>query len=164
MERPVSDTIVRLYIVVGVPISFDFRPETRNEIKKIQWFRIDDLPVDRHDNSKNALGIYANSFYSVIPFVNPIKDFIQTRSGQWMSFTNHVTTPKFHKIFHPQQQHQNKKQKCTPKGRILFRQSSSGGGGASVEVENGGDRFGIIRLARAWQDVHLDWNVILKDL
>lgn len=104
LERPVSDTFVRLYIVAGVPKSFAFHPETRNEIKNIQWFPVQDLPTDKHDNSKNAIGVYPNNFYGVIPFVNDLKEWIRIKKG--LPPTTNDVMKKLFRSYSPNQ-HQN---------------------------------------------------------
>ncbi|KAK6050831.1 hypothetical protein COOONC_11665 [Cooperia oncophora] len=68
--------MVRLYIVPDVPTDFPFAPQTRNEIRKIQWFNVWDLPTDRNDQF-HKLGILSNhNFYTVMPFVQDLQKYI----------------------------------------------------------------------------------------
>jgi hypothetical protein len=51
--------------------------------RKIAWFSVTDLPKDRNDDVGCArLGLHANNFYSVHPFVNDICNFIQRERGE----------------------------------------------------------------------------------
>ncbi|KAK6109518.1 Dcp2 box A domain family protein [Brugia pahangi] len=73
----VNDTLIRLYIIRDVPIDFPFAPNTRNEIGKIQWFCIWDLPKDRNDIvTCERIGMSPSSFYTVIPFVKELQAYI----------------------------------------------------------------------------------------
>ncbi|KHJ97441.1 hydrolase, NUDIX family, partial [Oesophagostomum dentatum] len=76
LQKFVNETMVRLYIVPDVPTDFPFAPQTRNEIRKIQWFNVWDLPTDRNDQF-HRLGILANhNFYTVMPFVQDLQKYI----------------------------------------------------------------------------------------
>nr|CDJ90465.1 Dcp2 and NUDIX hydrolase domain containing protein [Haemonchus contortus] len=75
-EKFLNETMVRLYIVPDVPTDFPFAPQTRNEIRKIQWFNVWDLPTDRNDQF-HRLGILSNhNFYTVMPFVQDLQKYI----------------------------------------------------------------------------------------
>ncbi|XP_039963354.1 mRNA decapping complex subunit 2 [Bactrocera tryoni] len=73
----------RLYIVRNVSLDTQFSPRTRNEIKCCDWFPIDSLPVNKNDAiSKAKLGINANSFFMIMPFVKRLKKWVHDkRSG-----------------------------------------------------------------------------------
>ncbi|KAK6750745.1 hypothetical protein RB195_002611 [Necator americanus] len=76
LQKFVNETMVRLYIVTDVPTDFPFAPQTRNEIRKIQWFNVWDLPTDRSDQF-HRLGILSNhNFYTVMPFVQDLQKYI----------------------------------------------------------------------------------------
>ncbi|VDM65926.1 unnamed protein product [Strongylus vulgaris] len=76
LQKFVNETMVRLYIVPDVPTDFPFAPQTRNEIRKIQWFNVWDLPTDRNDQF-HRLGILSNhNFYTVMPFVQDLQKYI----------------------------------------------------------------------------------------
>lgn len=64
IEMNIRETYIRLYIIAGVSKSEHFHPLTRNEIKKIQWFPIKDLPASRQENKLNP-----NAFFMVIPII-----------------------------------------------------------------------------------------------
>lgn len=77
IERQVMDRLVRLYLVVGVPRDTAFSPRTRKEIKAIEWFSIADLPSHKRDQAPRAtLGLNANAFFMVMPFVKPLRKWI----------------------------------------------------------------------------------------
>ncbi|RKP14875.1 DCP2-domain-containing protein [Piptocephalis cylindrospora] len=65
IERSVREQRVKLFVVEGIPEDTPFIPQTRKEISKIEWHRIQDLPVHSRDREK---GVY-NRFYMVVPFV-----------------------------------------------------------------------------------------------
>lgn len=70
----------RLYVVCNVPLGTEFAPRTRNEIKCCEWFPIDLLPNSKTDfECKNKLGINANSFFMVMPFIKKLKKWVATR-------------------------------------------------------------------------------------
>uniref|UniRef100_A0A915ERI7 mRNA-decapping enzyme 2 n=1 Tax=Ditylenchus dipsaci TaxID=166011 RepID=A0A915ERI7_9BILA len=73
-----NDTLIQLYIATDVPMDHDFQPHLRKEIRKISWFSIWDLPKDKFDEKAcSKLGLTANNFYTVLPFVNDIRNFIR---------------------------------------------------------------------------------------
>lgn len=81
IESVVSDQFTRLYIVPNVPRNTNFQPQTRNEIKSCEWFRLEYLPVSRHDTvSKQNLGINSNSFFMITPFMKRLKKWVNDRT------------------------------------------------------------------------------------
>jgi len=80
IENHIRDQLTRLYIIVGVPGDFQFKPLTRNEIKGFKWFPIYGLPTTRRDNNcKVVTGFGANAFFMVIPFIKGIRKWILGR-------------------------------------------------------------------------------------
>ncbi|CAI2351412.1 unnamed protein product [Caenorhabditis sp. 36 PRJEB53466] len=73
LQKFQNETMVRLYIVKNVPKDYNFQPQTRKEIRKIQWFKVDDLPTDKTDQVPTHLRGY--KFYLVMPFVNDIRTY-----------------------------------------------------------------------------------------
>lgn len=67
----------------NVSLDTQFSPRTRYEIKCCDWFPIDSLPVNKNDAiSKAKLGINANSFFMIMPFVKRLKKWVHDkRSG-----------------------------------------------------------------------------------
>ncbi|KJH52210.1 Dcp2, box A domain protein [Dictyocaulus viviparus] len=76
IQKFVNETMVRLYIVPDVPTDFPFAPQTRNEIRKIQWFNVWDLPTDRSDQFYRSRRPSNNNFYTVVPFVQDLQKYI----------------------------------------------------------------------------------------
>uniref|UniRef100_A0A1I7TE16 mRNA-decapping enzyme 2 n=1 Tax=Caenorhabditis tropicalis TaxID=1561998 RepID=A0A1I7TE16_9PELO len=74
-QRFINDILVRLYLVKNVPKDFNFQPQTRKEIRKIEWFKIADLPTDKTDEIPAYL--HGNKFFMVIPFVKDIQLYVQ---------------------------------------------------------------------------------------
>jgi len=77
IEMHLRETYLRLYIIAGVNRNENFQPRTRNEIKKIQWFAIKDLPASRQENKLNP-----NAFFMVIPIIKSLKRWIYERRTQ----------------------------------------------------------------------------------
>ncbi|XP_055645557.1 m7GpppN-mRNA hydrolase-like [Toxorhynchites rutilus septentrionalis] len=73
----------RLYLVPDVPYSTNFRPQTRNEIRRIKWFPIESLP-----NSNAEVDVSMNGgleFFRVHQFVAEIQRTIRLYNrGQMM--------------------------------------------------------------------------------
>lgn len=83
IEHQLNDQLNRLYIISGVSKKTDFKPQTRNEIKSLEWFKVADLPSHKKDPTpKNNLGMTTNSFFMVMPFMKPIRKWIANKSGR----------------------------------------------------------------------------------
>lgn len=83
LEHNFQDHQVRLYIVPGVPEKTVFQPQTRGEIKGIEWFYIGDLPSHKKDTiSRENLGLNPNAFFMVMPFVKGLKKWISATRQQ----------------------------------------------------------------------------------
>ncbi|XP_028411780.1 m7GpppN-mRNA hydrolase-like [Dendronephthya gigantea] len=77
LENSLHDHLVRLYIIPNVPIETEFKTRTRGEIKDIQWFSVYDLPLHKKDSRmKEKIGLAANNFFMVLPFVKDLKKWI----------------------------------------------------------------------------------------
>jgi mRNA-decapping enzyme subunit 2 len=77
IERELHDQTTRLYIVQNVPTETVFAPRTRMEIKSCEWFSLEHLPTHKTDTiCKTHLGINANSFFMIMPFVKRLKRFL----------------------------------------------------------------------------------------
>lgn len=82
IEQKISDQVVRLYIIPGVPKDTKFYPKTRKEIRNIEWFPIEKLPSHRNDMTpKSKLGLAPNRFFMAIPFIRPLRDCISRLKG-----------------------------------------------------------------------------------
>lgn len=54
----------------GINENVKLQPRTRNEIKSVEWFSINDLPTNKKDmTSKVKFGVGPNSFFMVLPFI-----------------------------------------------------------------------------------------------
>jgi mRNA-decapping enzyme subunit 2 len=82
LEHTFNDQLSRLYIIPGVPRNTGFMPATRCEIKSIQWFPVDQLPCTKKDTTpKDKLGLGANSFFMIIPFMRRIRLWIEGKKA-----------------------------------------------------------------------------------
>ncbi|XP_013403114.1 m7GpppN-mRNA hydrolase [Lingula anatina] len=80
IEHRVSDQLAGLYIIPNIPLNAKFKPKTRNEIKSLKWFKVDHLPVHKKDQTpKTELGLSANTFFMIIPFIKPLRKWIASR-------------------------------------------------------------------------------------
>lgn len=59
----------RLFIIPGVPESTIFTPQTRKEISKIAWHKVEALPTKYGQD---------NSYYNVVHFVKKLRNWIQS--------------------------------------------------------------------------------------
>lgn len=83
IEGVLNYQYTRLYIVPNVPAETIFVPRTRKEIKACEWFQLDCLPSHKTDTvCKTSLGINANSFFMILPFVKRLKRWLADNSGK----------------------------------------------------------------------------------
>lgn len=93
IEGVLNYQYTRLYLIRDVPIETVFVPRTRKEIKCCEWFSIEHLPTHKTDPvSRNHLGINANSFFMIMPFVKRLKKWINEQSSQGIN--NHPVSKK----------------------------------------------------------------------
>lgn len=86
IERSISDQFTRLYIVKGVSLDTKFHPKTRKEIRSLEWFRVDQLPIHKRDlRCKEEVGIPPNSFFMIIPFIREIRRWIRSQKNLGIS-------------------------------------------------------------------------------
>jgi hypothetical protein len=58
-----------LYLIPGVPSDTEFAPRTKCEIRDVQWFPVEALPLTKKEGMpENNLNIGANNLYMVMPF------------------------------------------------------------------------------------------------
>ncbi|GMT25023.1 hypothetical protein PFISCL1PPCAC_16320, partial [Pristionchus fissidentatus] len=77
IQKMVNDTMIRLYVVKDVPMDYKFEPQTRCEIRKMKWFNIWDLPLDRMDQVSASKGFQPKHFYGVVPFVQDLQNYVK---------------------------------------------------------------------------------------
>ena len=90
IELPIRGHQVRLYIFRKVPMDYEFQPQTRKEISRIEWYQLSDLPAFRkksgqnNANDTNGSGLNNNKYYMIAPFMPPLKKWvaIQKRKEQ----------------------------------------------------------------------------------
>ena len=68
IEIKVREQHIRLYVFRGVPTDTHFKPRTRKEISKIEWYKLSKLV-------KNKLN--TNRLYMVAPFLRPLEQWIE---------------------------------------------------------------------------------------
>eukprot|EP01113_Clastostelium_recurvatum_P001313 TRINITY_DN10531_c0_g1_i1.p1 TRINITY_DN10531_c0_g1~~TRINITY_DN10531_c0_g1_i1.p1 ORF type:complete len:534 (+),score=134.40 TRINITY_DN10531_c0_g1_i1:145-1746(+) len=86
IEVTVREQKVRLFIICDVPEDTPFMPRTRKEISKIAWIPINELPTVHNSQAKDIPPIPVpshvrkpNNYYTVVPFVNRIKQWVRDR-------------------------------------------------------------------------------------
>lgn len=68
---------MRLYVFRGIPMHTNFKPRTRKEISKIQWYLLSELPAFRKKGQHDPESVVnANKFYMVAPFLVPLKKWV----------------------------------------------------------------------------------------
>eukprot|EP00164_Ancoracysta_twista_P022480 GFYU01041416.1.p1 GENE.GFYU01041416.1~~GFYU01041416.1.p1 ORF type:complete len:247 (-),score=45.82 GFYU01041416.1:198-938(-) len=65
IELVIKQQKIRLYIIPYIPEDTHFEPQTRKEISKIEWHKIDDIPAGKPDDSTPKKGNY----FMVGPFL-----------------------------------------------------------------------------------------------
>lgn len=87
LENNIHDHQVRLYIVAGVNESYNFQPNTRGEIKDIQWFNINHLPTHKRDPTpKDEIGLMANNFFMIHSFIKPLRKWVSEKKESMYSY------------------------------------------------------------------------------
>lgn len=82
-EARINDQTVRLFVITGIPYNTKFQPQTRKEIRELQWFPVDALPSHKRDTTtKIQLGMGANNFFMVIPFMKSLRRRIAMQMGR----------------------------------------------------------------------------------
>uniref|UniRef100_A0A1I7XJ53 mRNA-decapping enzyme 2 n=1 Tax=Heterorhabditis bacteriophora TaxID=37862 RepID=A0A1I7XJ53_HETBA len=97
IQKFFNDTMIRLYIVNDVPMDYPFAPQTRNEIRKIQWFNLWDLPMDRNDQATRSTGLSKNNFYTVMPFMQDLRAYVRREQSRRAKVENRAV--KTHKAY-----------------------------------------------------------------
>lgn len=106
IEQKITDQLVRLYIIPGVSKDTKFNPKTRKEIRNIEWFPIEKLPCHRNDMTpKSKLGLAPNRFFMAIPFIRPLREWINRLKGESTDseddFTNKTDNTARSKSYRP---------------------------------------------------------------
>lgn len=77
------DQHLRMFVFRDVPMDTVFEPQTRNEIGKVAWYNLRDLPAFRKkkavkQNEGNGVNAIPNAskFYNVAPFLVPLKKWV----------------------------------------------------------------------------------------
>lgn len=87
IEVTMREQHMKLFVFRNVPMDFEFQPQTRKEISKIQWYKISELPTvkknkQHQEGAKDALAGNANKFYMVAPFLGSLKKWIAQQRKQ----------------------------------------------------------------------------------
>lgn len=86
LENNIHDHQVRLYIVAGVDEFYNFKPNTRGEIKAIRWFNVSHLPTHKKDMTpKEEIGLNANNFFMIHTFIKPLRKWISDKKKSMSS-------------------------------------------------------------------------------
>lgn len=86
LQALINDQTVCLFLIPGVPTSTHFAPKTKNEIRELRWFVIDDLPTTRKDVGTNPnCKLTAANLFMVLPFMKGLKKWV----GQYRRIQNH---------------------------------------------------------------------------
>lgn len=80
IKKNFHGTDIKLYIVAGVDLTQEFKPAGMGEIRKIDWFFIDELP-DSFDEKPTG-HMSKNSFFMAIPFIRDLRKWINRKKKQ----------------------------------------------------------------------------------
>ncbi|KAK0417147.1 hypothetical protein QR680_012853 [Steinernema hermaphroditum] len=93
-QKFIKKTCTRVFFVKDVPLDFEFKPRVRNEIKKIQWFKVSELPNSHLSFVRIRNGPVQRNFFTIWPFVDDLQAFVKNelkqRTGSMMSPKNHL--------------------------------------------------------------------------
>ena len=79
----VNRQFIQLYIVAGVMNDTQFEAKTRGEIAEFRWFPLNDLPASKDEAlARSKLDPELGSFFTVVPFVERIRDWVRNRYRQ----------------------------------------------------------------------------------
>eukprot|EP01130_Rhizamoeba_saxonica_P007875 TRINITY_DN3185_c0_g1_i1.p1 TRINITY_DN3185_c0_g1~~TRINITY_DN3185_c0_g1_i1.p1 ORF type:complete len:289 (+),score=68.62 TRINITY_DN3185_c0_g1_i1:716-1582(+) len=93
VELRIKEQMVKLYIVPFIDEDTEFAPLTRQEISKIEWKVVEDLPVSYNqakEMNKKKKGNVEN-YYMVVPFVQKLRSWILRKKNR-MNNQNAVPT------------------------------------------------------------------------
>lgn len=77
IEHIIFDRYNRHYLIAGVSEGTAFQPQTRNEIKCVTWFYIDDLPRYRNDQrSKRNINLSPHLFFKIVPIMKELLEWV----------------------------------------------------------------------------------------
>ena len=77
IEHILFDRYNRHYLIAGISESTLFQPQTRNEIRTVTWFYIDDLPRYRHDQRpKRNINLAPHLFFKIVPLMKELLEWI----------------------------------------------------------------------------------------
>ncbi|KAH9399816.1 mRNA-decapping enzyme subunit 2 [Tyrophagus putrescentiae] len=79
IDRNILESVCRLFIVTDVDMDYNFHPHVRNEIRSIQWFAVNDLPMRPVKKAGQGCSqpTTFSKFYTVYPFVPLIRKWIE---------------------------------------------------------------------------------------
>ncbi|RWS22036.1 m7GpppN-mRNA hydrolase-like protein [Leptotrombidium deliense] len=164
IELKIRDTLQRLYIVHGVNKDTNFQPQTRHEIRSIEWFAIKDLPS--HKGERNA-----NQFFMTMPFLKHLRRWVsnykETRASKRF-FDNRdikIVSPKCSGKPGIEQQYpniticrRNDKQNLSTVAK--HKQNGAVHDHSYSKYNNSGTKF----WAKSWENVRFDWRKIWKEV
>ena len=77
IEHIIFDRYNRHYIIAGISEGTAFQPQTRNEIKCVTWFYINDLPRYRNDQrSKRNINLSPHLFFKIVPLMKELLEWV----------------------------------------------------------------------------------------
>ncbi|KAJ4151263.1 hypothetical protein LMH87_011974 [Akanthomyces muscarius] len=127
IEIAMREQQLRLYVFRDVPMDYNFEPQTRKEISKIQWYKLSELPTFRKKNSQNqnepAVG--ANKFYMVAPFLVPLKKWVTVQKRQEEKRTVNLHYQSGHAQLSVDEGHTEEEPYATDHGATFLQQPNS---------------------------------------
>ncbi|KAI6651034.1 M7GpppN-mRNA hydrolase [Oopsacas minuta] len=77
IEHIIFDRYNRHYMIAGISEATAFQPQTRNEIRSVTWFYIDDLPRYRNDQrSKRNINLSPHLFFKIVPLMKELLEWV----------------------------------------------------------------------------------------
>ena len=98
IEHIIFDRYNRHYMIAGISEGTAFQPQTRNEIRSVTWFYIDDLPRYRNDQRpKRKINLAPHLFFKIVPLMKELLewvDYLNNNSNRPIVVHSNSLTPK----------------------------------------------------------------------
>jgi len=99
LDSRYGESTTRLYLVENVDMkTAEFFPATRNEIRDIKWFLIDELPDENKDDDNSRvcedLRLTHSNFFISIPFITPLRGWCSRKKLEYESRRREMGKPR----------------------------------------------------------------------
>uniref|UniRef100_A0A1I7XZJ4 mRNA-decapping enzyme 2 n=1 Tax=Steinernema glaseri TaxID=37863 RepID=A0A1I7XZJ4_9BILA len=123
-QKFIKKTCTRVYFVKDVPLEYEFKPRVRNEIKKIQWFKVCELPNSYFAFVRIRNGPTPRNFFTIWPFVDDLQAYVKNelklRTGSMVSPKSHLRSHESNRsAFEPVAPGRRQSQNCAIEAALV---------------------------------------------